>query len=164
MILNWFPSGNHQQLFVFWFFFVCLVVFLLLFFCGLGLFLKKLQKISKLCLFNFLCPCDWLQEIPIWILEVWLTFTEYDSFFHMSYELSEWLINLSTTYNIRIKSVLKQNYGKNCCDMPRKILETKCDAEWKNMFHPLKQSKSQMAAFRKHTQSNGAGYNCTCQH
>lgn len=61
-------------------------------------------------------------------------FTEHDCFFHMSYGLSEWLINLSTTYYIRIRSSNKPEvktklWKKILCDMPQKILETKCDAE-----------------------------------
>lgn len=45
-------------------------------------------------------------------MEVWLTFMERDSFFHMSYGLLEWLINLSTTYYIRIRNRLKTKLWK----------------------------------------------------
>lgn len=82
------------------------------FFSFTFLYLKNLQKISKLHLFNFLCPCDWIQETAIWILEVWLTFTEHHSFVHMSYRLLEWITNLSTTYDIRITSCLKTKLWK----------------------------------------------------
>lgn len=74
--------------------------------------LNNLQKINIVYLFNSLCPCGWLQEIAIWILEVWLTFTEHDSFFHKSYGLSERLINVSNTYYIRIRNYLKTKVWK----------------------------------------------------
>lgn len=51
-----------------------------------------------------------LEQFGFWRYD--FTFTEHDSFFHMSYGLSEWPINLSTTYYIRVRSCPKTKLWK----------------------------------------------------
>lgn len=51
-----------------------------------------------------------LEQFGFWRYD--FTFTEHNNFFHMSYGLSEWLTNLSTTYCIRVRSCLKTKLWK----------------------------------------------------
>lgn len=136
----------------------------LLFLCLLLRCLENLQKISILYLFNFLCLCGWLQETSIWILEVWLTFTEHDSFFHMSSGLLEWLLNVSTTYCIRVRSCLKTKQWK-------KFSMICLEKYWRQSVRPSGKKPSPHSnraspkwQHSENTHSNGAGCNCTCQH